>query len=103
MNWKKGKAGKEWTCVLCGNPILRGVYFLRPHHILGPSWSSEIVKGRNVRIKQRPPCFHVDCFETLGNWFGSTPPAFDNIYDNEGGAKLPLQDPKLHFPNGEPL
>jgi len=88
MKWKKGKAskGKRWTCILDGRRILEGEEFIRPHHRGGPNWNSEMVKGRGVTFKQRTPCFHLDCFKTMGNWFGGTPP----VYGNDGEKQVPL-------------
>lgn len=106
MKWKKGQADKEWTCLLCGQIIQtspKRYFFIRPlHKKKGPNWNNEMIKGRGVRLKDRTPCFHIDCLETLGDWFGSIKPAFDNIYDNEGEEKLQLQEPKRHWPDGEP-
>ena len=88
MKWKKGKAskGKEWVCILDGKVILEGEEFIRPHHKGGPNWNSKMVKGRGVTFKQRPPCLHLDCFKTMGNWFGSIPP----VYGNDGDKPVPL-------------
>jgi hypothetical protein len=88
MKWKKGKAskGKRWVCILDGKGILEGEEFIRPHHRGGPNWNNEMVKGRGVPFKQRPPCFHLDCFKTMGNWFGGIPP----VYGDDGDKPVPL-------------
>jgi len=102
MKWKKGQAAKSWTCVLCGETIPRRYWFIRPHHRGGPDLDSPMVAGRSVTFNQKTPCFHLDCLETLGSWLGSIRPIFDNIYDNTGKIRLPLQDGTKHLPNGQP-
>jgi len=102
MKWKKGKASEEkrWVCILCGETIPTNYWYIRPHHRKGgPELDREMVKGRGVTFRQRRPCFHPDCFETMGNWFGSIPP----VYRDNGEDELPLQDPKVHLPYGKPL
>ena len=88
MKWKKGKAKEagRWVCILDGKGILKGEEFVRPHRRGGPNWSSEMVKGRGVTFERRPPCFHVDCFKRMGNWFRSIPP----VYGNDGKTQVPL-------------
>lgn len=88
MKWKKGKASKseKWVCILDEKGILKGEEFIRPYHRGGPNWRSEMVKGRGVTFEQRTPCFHLDCFKTMGKWFGSIPP----VYGDDGETKVPL-------------
>jgi hypothetical protein len=101
MKWKKGQArsNKGWNCILCGDTIPTPYWFIRPHHRGGPNLNRQMVNGRPQTFRQKPPCFHLDCFETMGSWFGSTPP----VYNNTGKVVLPLQDPKLHLRDGKPL
>ena len=82
MKWKKGKAKKEWVCILDGKPIAIGEEFIRPHH-QGLNFNSEMSHGMTFR--DRPPCFHLDCFKKLGNWFGAIPPVYNNA-----GEEVPL-------------
>lgn len=103
MKWKKGQAAanENWICILCGHAIKPRYYYIRPisESRGGPNLDTEMVKGHGETYRGRRPCFHPDCFDRMGSWFGSIPP----VYHDNGANILPLQDPTKHLPDGKPL
>jgi len=103
MYWKKGQTREERTCMLCGEPIRKGYFYIRPNHKKGVDWNKKQVRGRNYSFNDKTTNFHIDCFGILGGWFESNLPAFDNIYDNTGNTQLLLQEPEKHLLDGKPV
>ncbi len=60
--------------MLCGETILKDYWYIRSHRKGRPRLDRKIVKGRARTFRDERCCFHTDCAETLGGWWGQQSP-----------------------------